>query len=252
MYFIEVLNLKFLTPMQMQNIGLIAKKCGMSSLVNNDGVVTPITIINIPKQYIASILTIQKNGYNAIVIAADGFAKSTSVNKPQKIMLEKNLCPVVSELKEFRLPDFVNMSEFKVGHQVNIDLEDLSNSFVDTLSVAKGKGFAGVMKKYGFKGQPATHGVSLTHRSIGSTGNRTDPGKVFKNKKMPSRMGGKNVRKQNMKIVGFDREKSLLYILGSVPGFNGSKIIIQSAIKKSIKINSESFVFNAVSATRLS
>jgi large subunit ribosomal protein L3 len=195
---------------------------------------------------------VEKNGYNAIVIASDGFAKSSSVNKPQKVMLEKNSCPVVSELKEFRLPDSVNMSEFKLGNEISINLEDLLNSFVDTLSVAKGKGFAGVMKKYGFKGQPATHGVSLTHRSIGSTGNRTDPGKVFKNKKMPSRMGGKNVRKQNMKIIGFDGEKSLLYILGSIPGFNGSRVIVESAIKKSININSKTFVFNSVSSSRLS
>lgn len=229
-------------------IGLIAKKCGMSYIMLNSQTV-PVTILKLDDMYIVDVKTVEKNGYNAVVVATNE-VKQSKCNKSQRVTFEKIQTPFLKTVKEFRLFETVNMSSFTIGQKIDIDLTKLLGFFVDTRSVAKGKGFAGVVKKYGFGGQLGSHGESLSERSLGSTGNRTDPGKVFKNKKMPSRMGGKSVNVQNMEIIKVDTDNSLIFLKGTVPGFNSSDVFITNAIKKSfIMPGSKSLSFNFIQTT---
>ncbi len=231
-------------------LGLIARKCGMSYVVRGAEVV-PVTIVYMDDLYIVDVKTIEKNGYNALTLGSYP-VKESKTNKPQKTNFESMSVPCLKILKEFRLPTGVDMSSFALGQKMEIDFQKLIGCLIDVQSVGKGKGFAGVVKKYGFAGQLASHGESLSERSLGSTGNRTDPGKVFKNKKMPSRMGGKIVTTQNMEIIKVDAEKSLIFIKGTIPGFQSQELFITNAIKKVIILPSSTEVmFNFVKALLL-
>lgn len=226
------------------SVGLLAKKCGMTTFIADDGSHIPATVLYLGEQFIVDVKTVAKHGYNAIVVAID-VKRSKLLNKPQKVFFEKNNLPCLSKVKEFRLSEEIDLTSFSFKGKIEFDLSSLVNQIVDITSVAKGKGFAGVVKKYGFAGQLASHGESLSERSHGSTGQRQDPGKVFKGKKMAGRMGGGVVTTQNMKILSCFVDESLLIVNGSIPGSKGAIVEITSAVK-SVKSRKKIYVFDGV------
>ena len=209
--------------------GLIATKIGNTSHYRDDGTFTHVTVLKVDECVVSNIKTTEKNGYNAVQLATIETGKDISkINKPQrKIFTSINLNPK-KILKEFRV-DSENILE--VGTKLNADHFKI-DQFVDVSSISIGKGFAGVMKRHNFGGLRASHGVSISHRSHGSTGQNQDPGRVFKGKKMAGRMGNKKVTKQNLKIIDIDTTNNLLIVKGSVPGKKNSTIFLKDSVKK--------------------
>ena len=210
--------------------GIIGTKIGNSSFFNEDGSVTPITIIKVDDCVVSQIKTKDKDGYNAIQLASiENNLKISNVKKPQrKIFTSINSNPK-KILKEFRVLE-ENLLEIGTILDVSHFQKD---QIVDVTGVSIGKGFQGSMKRHNFKGGRASHGVSVSHRAHGSTGNSQDPGRVFKGKKMAGHMGAKKVTKQNLKIVSVDQDNKLISIMGSVPGKKNTVVLIKDAIKKS-------------------
>ena len=209
--------------------GLIATKLGNSSHYNNDGTNTHVTVIKIDECTVSNIKTIEKDGYNAVQIASIDSGKDiSSINKPQRKLFSSIKLSPKKILKEFRV-DSDNILE--VGTKLNADHFKV-DQFIDVSSVSIGKGFAGVMKRHNFGGLRASHGVSISHRSHGSTGQNQDPGRVFKGKKMAGRMGGKKVTKQNLKVIDIDNKNNLLIVKGSIPGKKNSIIFLKDSVKK--------------------
>jgi len=210
--------------------GIIGTKIGNSSFFNEDGSVTPITIIKVDDCVVSQIKTKDKDGYNAIQLASiENNLKISNVKKPQrKIFTSINSNPK-RVLKEFRVLE-ENLLEIGAILDVSHFQKD---QIVDVTGVSIGKGFQGSMKRHNFKGGRASHGVSVSHRAHGSTGNSQDPGKVFKGKKMAGHMGAKKVTKQNLKIINVDQDNKLISIKGSVPGKKNTVVLIKDAIKKS-------------------
>ena len=210
------------------SIGLIGKKSGMSRLFLEDGESIPVTAVSVCGNFIADIKTKEKNGYNALVVSKT--EKSNNLNKSQKEFFKKvNLEP--GSLAEFRLDDN-NDSSFEIGNHLTADLFEVGQ-YVDVTGTSKGKGYAGVIKRHNFKMQDATHGNSLAHRAHGSIGQCQTPGRVWKGKKMSGHMGDVQKTVQSLKIVHMDVENNVIYIKGSVPGFNGSQLKIKPSIKAS-------------------
>ena len=210
------------------SIGLIGKKSGMSRLFLEDGESVPVTAVSVCGNFIADIKTKEKNGYNALVVSKT--EKSNNLNKSQKEFFKKvNLDP--GSLAEFRLDDN-NDSSFEIGSHLTADLFEVGQ-YVDVTGTSKGKGYAGVIKRHNFKMQDATHGNSLAHRAHGSIGQCQTPGRVWKGKKMSGHMGDLQKTVQSLKIVHMDVENNVIYIKGSVPGFNGSQLKIKPSIKAS-------------------
>ena len=210
------------------SIGLIGKKSGMSRLFLEDGESVPVTAVSVCGNFIADIKTKEKNGYNALVVSKT--EKSNNLNKSQKEFFKKvNLEP--GSLAEFRLDDN-NDSSFEIGSHLTADLFEVGQ-YVDVTGTSKGKGYAGVIKRHNFKMQDATHGNSLAHRAHGSIGQCQTPGRVWKGKKMSGHMGDVQKTVQSLKIVHMDVENNVIYIKGSVPGFNGSQLKIKPSIKSS-------------------
>ena len=210
--------------------GIIGTKIGNSSFFNEDGSVTPITIIKVDDCVVSQIKTKDKDGYNAIQLASiENNSKTSNVKKPQrKIFASINSKPK-KVLKEFRVLE-ENLLEIGTILDVSHFQKD---QIVDVTGVSIGKGFQGSMKRHNFKGGRASHGVSVSHRAHGSTGNSQDPGKVFKGKKMAGHMGAKKVTKQNLKIISVDQDNKLISVKGSVPGKKNTVVLIKDAIKKS-------------------
>ena len=210
--------------------GVIGTKIGNSSFFNEDGSVTPITIIKVDDCVVSQIKTKDKDGYNAIQLASiENNLKISNVKKPQrKIFASINSNPK-KVLKEFRVLE-ENLLEIGAILDVSHFQKD---QIVDVTGVSIGKGFQGSMKRHNFRGGRASHGVSVSHRAHGSTGNSQDPGRVFKGKKMAGHMGAKKVTKQNLKIISVDQENKLISIMGSVPGKKNTVVLIKDAIKKS-------------------
>ena len=195
--------------------GIITTKIGNSSYYKEDGTNNQVTVLKVEDCVVSNIKTSDKHGYNAVQLAAIDTKKDISkINKPQRSLYSLNNISPKKILKEFRV-DIENILE--VGTKLNVNHFKV-DQFVDASSISIGKGFAGVMKRHNFGGLRASHGVSISHRSHGSTGQNQDPGRVFKGKKMAGRMGNKKVTKQNLKIIDIDLEKNLLIIKGSVPG----------------------------------
>ena len=210
------------------SIGLIGKKSGMSRLFLEDGESVPVTAVSVCGNFIADIKTKEKNVYNALVVSKT--EKSNNLNKSQKEFFKKvNLDP--GSLAEFRLDDN-NDSSFEIGSHLTADLFEVGQ-YVDVTGTSKGKGYAGVIKRHNFKMQDATHGNSLAHRAHGSIGQCQTPGRVWKGKKMSGHMGDVQKTVQSLKIVHMDVENNVIYIKGSVPGFNGSQLKIKPSIKAS-------------------
>jgi len=200
------------------SIGLIGKKSGMSRLFLEDGESVPVTAVSVCGNFIADIKTKEKNGYNALVVSKT--KKSNNLNKSQEEFFKKvNLNP--GSLAEFKLDDN-NEEAYEIGKHLTADLFEVGQ-LVDVTGVSKGKGYAGVIKRHNFKMQDATHGNSLAHRAHGSIGQCQTPGRVWKGKKMSGHMGNVQKTVQSLKIVDMDVENNVIYIKGSVPGFNGSE-----------------------------
>ncbi len=210
--------------------GLIATKIGNSSYFHEDGKNTHVTLIKVDECIVSNIKTFEKDGYNAVQLASIETEKDISnINKPQRKIFSSIKIKPKKIIKEFRVD---NNNILEIGTKLNADHFKV-NQFVDVSSISIGKGFAGVMKRHNFGGLRASHGVSISHRSHGSTGQNQDPGRVFKGKKMAGRMGNKKVTKQNLKIIEIDIQNNLLMIKGSIPGKKNSIIFLKDSVKKS-------------------
>ncbi|HJD57174.1 MAG TPA: 50S ribosomal protein L3 [Rickettsia endosymbiont of Sericostoma sp.] len=209
--------------------GLIARKIGMSSIFNEKGERTTVTFLQVEDCQVVGQKTQERDGYNALVVGVKD-KKLSKVTKPMRqVFANANVAPK-QKLKEFR----ISASFFiDIGSTLRVD-HFVVGQFVDVVGTTIGKGFAGSMKRHNFRGLEASHGVSVSHRSHGSTGGRQDPGKVFKNKKMAGHMGSTRVTIQNLKIVDTNIEKGIIIVSGNVPGSKGSYVYIKDAIKKTI------------------
>ena len=210
--------------------GLIATKIGNSSYYHEDGKNTHVTVLKIDECIVASVKTLDKHGYNAVQLTSVETEKDISnINKPQRKMFSSINIKPKKIVKEFRVD---NDNILEVGAKLDVNHFKI-DQFVDASSISIGKGFAGVMKRHNFGGLRASHGVSISHRSHGSTGQNQDPGRVFKGKKMAGRMGDKKVTKQNLKVIYVDSENNLLMVKGSVPGKKNSIVYLKDSVKKS-------------------
>ncbi|WP_199553335.1 50S ribosomal protein L3 [Sandaracinobacteroides hominis] len=208
--------------------GVIARKMGMTRLFREDGVHVPVTVLALENCQVVAQKTADRDGYVAVQLGS-GTAKAKNLTKPERGHFGKAEVEPKAVLAEFPVSEdalvdvgaAISATHFVVGQMV------------DVTGATQGKGFAGGMKRWGFGGLRATHGVSVSHRSLGSTGQRQDPGKVFKNKKMAGHMGDKNRTQQNLEIVMTDAERDLLFVKGSVPGSKGGWLLIRDSVKVS-------------------
>ena len=215
----------------MTEIALIGKKIGMSREFFKSGQSVPVTVVKMEKGRIVEIIDSKKRGYQAVQVGF-GKIKNSKLSKAMKGYFTKKNTEAKKILKEFRVK---NIENYKEGNEFGLEIfKDIK--FVDVRSKTIGKGFAGVMKRHNFSGLRATHGVSVSHRSHGSTGQRQDPGKVFKGKKMAGHMGNKLRTIQNIEIIKSDPENSLLYLKGSIPGSKNSEVLVKKAIKNIQKL----------------
>tara|TARA_B000000565_G_scaffold9882_1_gene7504 strand:- start:16381 stop:17046 length:666 start_codon:yes stop_codon:yes gene_type:complete len=206
--------------------GLLAKKLGMTQIFADSGEMVPVTVLQVSSRVLGS-ATKEKNGYSAVQVGF-GSKKASRVNKPLKgwyAKIKQEPCEVVAEFRVDEESALEVGSELKPSHFEN-------GQFIDVCATSIGKGFAGAMKRWNFAGLRASHGVSIAHRSHGSTGQCQDPGKVFKGKKMAGRMGAERVTVQSLKVVKSDDEAGVLFVKGAVPGHKGSIVRVTDAIKK--------------------
>ena len=206
--------------------GVIAKKVGMTRLFQEDGRHVPVTVLALENCQVVSVRTAERDGYVAVQLGA-GVAKQKNVAKPQREHFAKAEVPLKAEVAEFRVADDALL---EVGATIAAS-HFVPGQLVDVAGHTQGKGFAGGMKRWGFGGMRATHGVSISHRALGSTGQRQDPGKVFKNKKMAGHMGDRQRTQQNLEIVLTDVERGLIFVKGSVPGSKGTWLMVSDAVK---------------------
>lgn len=212
--------------------GLIAEKLGMSSAFSENGEVVPVTLVKVTESQVVAHKTKERDGYSAVVIGSKN-AKPNKVSKSMRtVFANANVQPKV-HLKEFRVTE---ESFLEVGSEVSVD-HFAVGQYIDVSGTSIGKGFAGGMKRHNFRGLEASHGVSISHRSIGSTGGCQDPGRVFKNKKMPGHLGHRNVTLQNLSIFSVDKDKGVIAIKGAIPGHKGSLVYLTDAIKKTVSIS---------------
>ena len=215
----------------MIEIGLIGKKIGMTREFYKTGQSVPVTVIKFDKGRVINLMSKEKNGYNAVQIGF-GKIKNSKLSKQMKGLFSKKKTEPKKILKEFRVKSLEN---FKEGNEIGIEIFK-DTKFVDIKSKTIGKGFAGVMKRHNFAGLRASHGVSISHRAHGSTGQNQDPGKVFKNKKMAGHMGDKIRTMQNIEIIKSDEENNLLYLKGSIPGSKNTQVIVKESVKNIRKL----------------
>jgi large subunit ribosomal protein L3 len=206
--------------------GVIAKKMGMTRLFQEDGRHVPVTVLALDNVQVIARKDADGDGYVAVQLGA-GTAKAKNVAKPQRGHFGKAEVEPKARVAEFRVADDALLD---VGTELTAD-HFVTGQLVDIQGVTQGKGFAGAMKRWGFGGLRATHGVSVSHRSHGSTGNRQDPGRVFKNKKMAGHMGARNRTQQNLEVVRTDVERGLIFVKGSVPGHKGGWLLVKDAVK---------------------
>jgi large subunit ribosomal protein L3 len=206
--------------------GVIAKKMGMTRLFQDDGRHVPVTVLSLDEVQVIARREQTSDGYTAVQLGA-GSAKAKNLSKPERGHFGKAEVEPKARLAEFRVAEDGLLD---VGATLSAD-HFVAGQLVDVQGVTQGKGFAGAMKRWGFGGLRATHGVSVSHRSHGSTGNRQDPGRVFKNKKMAGHMGARTRTQQNLEIVRTDVERGLLFVKGSVPGHKGAWLLVRDAVK---------------------
>jgi len=215
----------------MTEIALIGKKIGMTREFYKSGQSVPVTVLKMEKGRVIDIINEEKRGYKAIQLGF-GNIKTSKLSKAMKGYFSKKNTEPKKILKEFRVK---NLENFKPGNEFGLEIfKDIK--FVDIRSKTIGKGFAGAMKRHNFSGLRATHGVSVSHRSHGSTGQRQDPGKVFKGKKMAGHMGDKLRTTQNLEIIKSDLDNNLLYLKGSIPGAKNTEVLVKRAVKNISKL----------------
>ncbi|MCA3339884.1 MAG: 50S ribosomal protein L3 [Roseomonas sp.] len=207
--------------------GLIAKKLGMSRLFNEDGSTVPVTLLHVDNVRVVAKRSADKDGYEAVQLGI-GIAKPKNVSKANKGHFAKAGVEAPRKVVEFRVASDAMLEPGAVLSSAHF----VAGQKVDVTGVTVGKGFAGAMKRWNFSGLEASHGVSISHRSHGSTGNRQDPGKTFKNKKMAGHLGVERVTTQNLEVAGVDAEKGLLLIKGAVPGSKGGYVLVRDAVKR--------------------
>ncbi len=212
--------------------GLIGKKLGMTRVLTDSGEHISVTLVQVKDCQVVDTRTADKDGYTAIQLGT-GPVKASRLAKPQKGFFAKQKIDPKHKLVEFRVTEDALL---KVGDRLSVD-HFVKGQLIDVAATSIGKGFAGVMKRHNFAGLRASHGVSISHRSGGSTGQCQDPGKVFKGKKMAGQMGNKRVTTQNLEVVGTDLDDQLLVIKGAVPGAKGAYVEIRDAIKKQRKVD---------------
>ena len=215
----------------MSKIALIGKKIGMTREFYKTGQLVPVTVLKMEKARVIQLIDEKKRGYMAVQLGY-GKIKSSKLSKAMKGYFAKKNTEAKMKLKEFRVE---NLENFKEGNEFGLEIfKDIK--FVDTKSKTIGKGFAGAMKRHNFGGLRATHGVSISHRSHGSTGQRQDPGKVFKGKKMAGHMGDKLRTMQNIEVIKTDLDNELLYLKGSIPGSKNSEVLVKGSVKNISKL----------------
>ena len=205
-------------------LGLLAKKVGMTQVFDDEGNLTPVTVIRVVPNIVIAQKTEEKDGYKAVVVGVDD-VKKNRITKPYTGQFPENIAPKkrIRELRDFE-------KEVSVGDSLGIEVLE-GVRYVDVSGVSKGKGFQGVVKRYGFHGGPKRHG-SKFHREPGSTGQATYPAKTFKNVKLPGRMGREKVTVLSLRVVKTDPEKQLVMVRGAVPGINKSLVFVRAAVKK--------------------
>ena len=207
--------------------GLVAKKLGMTRLFKDDGTHVPVTVLHLDEVQVVDTRTVERDGYTAVQLGI-GRAKVKNVTNPNRGHFARLKVEPKRKLVEFRVAEdalleagtSLSASHFVVGQKI------------DVTGVSKGKGFAGVMKRWNFRGLEASHGVSVSHRSHGSTGNRQDPGRTFKNKKMAGHLGQERVTTLNLEVAGVDAGRGLVMVRGAVPGAPGGYVLVRDAIKR--------------------
>ena len=215
----------------MNEIALIGKKIGMTREFYKTGQLVPVTVLKMEKASVIQVIEEDKRGYKAVQLGY-GKIKNSKLTKAMKGYFAKKNTEAKKLLKEFRIE---NTETYKEGNEFGLEIfKDIK--FVDTRSKTIGKGFAGAMKRHNFGGLRATHGVSVSHRSHGSTGQRQDPGKVFKGKKMAGHMGDKLRTMQNIEIIKTDLENELLYLKGSIPGAKNTEVLVKKSVKNINKL----------------
>ncbi len=207
--------------------GLLAKKLGMTRIFRDDGTHVPVTVLHLDDVQVVTARTEEKDGYTAVQLGW-GKAKVKNVSRPNRGHFAKQKVEPKAKLVEFRVaPDAL----LETGARLSA-AHFVAGQFVDVSGISKGKGFAGAMKRWNFGGLEASHGVSISHRSHGSTGNRQDPGKVFKNKKMAGHLGQEKVTTLNLQVAAVDAEKGLIMVCGAVPGAKGGFVLVRDAVKR--------------------
>ena len=215
----------------MNEIALIGKKLGMTREFYKTGQLVPVTVLKMEKARVIQIIDEGKRGYKAVQLGY-GKIKNSKLTKAMKGYFSKRNTEAKKKLKEFKVK---NIEDYKEGNEFGLEIfKDIK--FVDTKSKTIGKGFAGAMKRHNFGGLRATHGVSISHRSHGSTGQRQDPGKVFKGKKMAGHMGDKLRTMQNLEIIKTDLDNELIYLKGSIPGSKNSEVLLKKSVKNINKL----------------
>lgn len=207
--------------------GLVAQKMGMTRVFNDAGEHVPVTVLKLDNVQVVAVRTEEKDGYNAVQLGI-GAAKVKNVTRPQRGHFAKAKVEPKRKLVEFRVD---KDGLLPVGAEMSAT-HFVPGQIVDVTGTTIGKGFAGAMKRWNFRGLEASHGVSVSHRSHGSTGNRQDPGRTFKNKKMAGHLGSERVTTQNVKVVSTDEAKGLILIQGAVPGHNGAWVLVRDAAKR--------------------
>ena len=210
----------------MTEIALIGKKIGMTREFYKSGQLVPVTVLKVEKARVIEVIEQDKRGYKAVQLGF-GKVKNSKLTKAMKGVFAKKNTEAKNKLKEFRVKD---TEIYKEGNEFGLEIFK-DTKFVDTRSRTIGKGFAGAMKRWNFGGLRASHGVSVSHRSHGSTGNSQDPGKVFKGKKMAGHMGDRLRTMLNIEIIKTDLENELLYLKGSIPGSKNTEVVVRQSVK---------------------
>lgn len=210
-------------------IGLLGKKCGMTRIYTEDGTSIPVSVVEVLPNRITQIKTIENDGYSAIQVTV-GKRKRTRLTKAEAGHFAKAGVEAGTQLREFCVNDPKEIADLAVGAELKADRFH-EGQYVDVSGLSKGKGFAGVLKRYHFASQDSTHGNSLTTRAPGSIGQRQSPGKVFKGKRMAGHMGNKQTTVMSQQIVRIDLERNLVMIKGSVPGAPSTNVVIVPAVK---------------------
>lgn len=211
-----------------KKLGLVGRKAGMTRVFTDAGETVPVTVVEALPNRVAQVRTVENDGYRALQIAY-GNRKASHVNKPQTGHYAKVKVAPGESVVEFRL-EAADTTDLQPGAEIKVDMFQVGQ-IVDVTGTTIGKGYAGVMKRHNFGGLPASHGVSVSHRSPGSIGQRQTPGRVFKGKRMAGRMGNERRTIENLEVVRVDAERNLLLIRGAVPGAPGGEVIVRPSVK---------------------